>query len=121
MRQDQKTTLGSIHINDRALEDIILNAIHSMGGVKIYPGNLTEQFYSLFSPKRYNGINIKVNEREEISIEVNVIVRYGIKIPEIGLSIQKAIKAAIDESLELNVHIKDINVNILGVERGGDK
>ena len=61
------------------------------------------------------GIKVEVGEKEA-KIDVNIIVEYGIRIPDIAFDIQNKVKKAVENMtglkvLEVNVHVQGVNTD----------
>ncbi|HBG60979.1 MAG: hypothetical protein A2Y03_10950 [Omnitrophica WOR_2 bacterium GWF2_38_59] len=116
MREGNTIDLGSIQVHKKVIEEIIDNSIKDMEGVSLVEENLSEKFFGLFGKKSCPGISIKMLDEGQLSVEVKVIVRYGLNIPETARQIQDMIKMSLDKTIDLD--LKNINVNIHGIERG---
>ena len=62
------------------------------------------------------GIKVEVNEGTA-KIDVNIIVEYGTRIPDVAFEIQNRVKKAVENMTglkveELNVHIQGVNTDI---------
>lgn len=60
------------------------------------------------------GIKVDLNQNE-VKIDVNIIVEYGIRIPDIAFEIQNRIKKAIEamtglKVLSVNVHVQGVSI-----------
>ena len=66
--------------------------------------------------KGFPGIIVGVDKNNQVSIEVKVQVHYGLNIPDIARHVQDAIRTAIENTVDID--LKDVNVNIQGIERG---
>jgi uncharacterized alkaline shock family protein YloU len=63
--------------------------------------------------KKYSkGVKIEL-DRNEVTIDLYVIVRYGVKIPDVAFSIQNSVKNSVESMTGLNV--KAVNINVQGV------
>jgi uncharacterized alkaline shock family protein YloU len=78
--------------------------------------NIGNQLIELFGKRNVSGIDIKVDEKQEVTLGVRVLVRYGLNIPGAARQVQEAIKTAVDKTLDVN--LKDVNVNVQGISRG---
>ena len=70
----------------------------------------------LFSGKKNlsKGIKVEVGNKEA-KIDVNIIVEYGVRIPDVAFEIQNRVKKAVEsmtglEVLEVNVHVQGVNL-----------
>lgn len=67
----------------------------------------------LGSNKKYSkGVKIEL-EGNDVVIDLFVIVRYGVKIPDVAFSIQNSVKNSVETMTGLNV--KAVNINVQGV------
>jgi len=107
---------GKIHVHKEALADIAASAISEIEGVGVVPTGLKDRFLEFFGKKRYSGIKILIYKDGQITIDLKIVVKYGTNISTVGHQIQEAVRSAIGRTAGL--HIKDINVNICGIERG---
>lgn len=63
--------------------------------------------------KKYSkGVKIEL-EGTDVIIDIYVIVKYGVKIPDVAFSIQNSVKASVETMTGLNV--KSVNINVQGV------
>ena len=61
------------------------------------------------------GIKVDVGEKET-KIDVNIIVEYGTRIPDVAYEIQTKVKKAVEtmtglKVVEVNVHVQGVNIN----------
>ena len=59
------------------------------------------------------GIKVEVGEKET-KIDVNIIVEYGTRIPDVAFEIQNRVKKAVENMtglkvVEVNVHVQGVN------------
>jgi len=67
----------------------------------------------LGSNKKYSkGVKIEL-EGNEVVIDLFVIVKYGVKIPDVAFSIQNSVKGSVETMTGLKV--KSVNINVQGV------
>lgn len=67
----------------------------------------------LGSNKKYSkGVKVELDGNEVI-INLYVIVRYGVKIPDVAFSIQNSVKESVETMTGLTV--KSVNINVQGV------
>lgn len=63
--------------------------------------------------KKYTkGVKIELDENN-VTIDLYVIVKYGVKIPDVAFSIQSSVKSSVESMTGLNV--KAVNINVQGV------
>ncbi len=66
------------------------------------------------------GIKVETGEKET-KIDVNIIVEYGVRIPDVAFEIQNKVKKAVESMtglkvVEVNVHIQGVSTENMGVE-----
>jgi len=63
--------------------------------------------------KKYSkGVKIEL-DGNDVTIDLYVIVRYGVKIPDVAFSIQNSVKTSVESMTGLSV--KAVNINVQGV------
>ncbi|MBR6688522.1 MAG: Asp23/Gls24 family envelope stress response protein [Clostridia bacterium] len=73
----------------------------------------------LGSNKKYaKGVKVEL-DGNEVVINLYVIVKYGVKIPEVAFSIQTSVKNSVEGMTGLKV--KSVNINVHGVTFDNDK
>ena len=115
MKRDNKIDLGSVQVHKKVLAEIITSAIEGVHGVHLIQKNIGNRLFEMFGRKDFPGIDIQVDDNHEVTLEVQVVVYYGLNIPDAARQVQATIKSAIDKTLDIN--LKDINVNVQGIER----
>ena len=66
----------------------------------------------VFGKKMSKGIKVDATEKN-IKIDANIIVEYGVRIPDIAFEIQNRVKKAVESMTGLNV--VEVNVHVQGV------
>lgn len=93
-----------------------VEGVYSMAGG--FAGGITE----VLKGKKNLAKGIKVESTEnKAKIDVNIIVEYGARIPDVAFSIQNKVKAAVEEMTglkveEVNVHVQGVNTESLDQE-----
>ena len=64
------------------------------------------------------GIKVEILEKST-KIDVNIIVEYGARIPEVAFEIQKRVKKSVENMTGLNV--EEVNVHVQGVSTVSNK
>lgn len=116
MTKENKIDLGSVQVHNKVFAELITSAMEKVDGVQLVQKNIGNKFLEMFGQKDFPGISIKVGEDREVTLELKVLVRYGLNIPDAAHHVQEAVKSAIDEALDVTV--KDININVQGITRG---
>ena len=105
--------LGNIHISEEVLAVIAAAAALEVEGVGGLAANLGTDLAELLGKKTLSrGIRLEVAE-ENVTVDVNILVKYGHTIPEVGRAVQEAVMSSIEATSGLTVEA--VNVNVCGV------
>lgn len=116
MKQPYEIDLGIVHIHKKVVADIVASAVADVEGISLIPKNFAESCSELLGNNVSPGITVNVDENNDVSVEIKVIVRYGLNIPDIGRHIQDVVRSVVQKTADIS--LKEINVNIHGIERG---
>lgn len=112
----QEGTLGMIDISTTAVTTIASQAINQCYGVVgMANKNLANGIANLLSRDSKRGINVAI-ENGEITIDVYVIVEYGVRIRAVAESIQHTVKFHVEKAL--NMPVNAVNVYVQGLRMG---
>ena len=111
---EQETSYGQIDISPAAVITVVSQSVHQCYGVvgmasKGFANGIA-QLLSRDTSKK--GIEVKIEE-DGITVDVYVIVEYGIRIRAVAESIQNSIKFHIERTLGQTV--KAVNVYVQGL------
>ena len=105
---------NGIKIADDVVATIAGKAVMEVNGVYSMFGGFAGGISEVFGKKNYTK-GIKVDNTEKgLKIDVNIIVEYGARIPDVAYEIQNRVKKAIENMTgltleEVNVHIQGVN------------
>ncbi len=116
MRNLNQLNMGSVHVHKKVFADIVSAAIESIDGASLMPKNFWDGLKDLLGYPNTPGIEINIDDNNEVTIGVKVFVRYGMNIPDMARQIQDVVRSMLDKTVDVN--LKDINVSIQGIERG---
>ncbi|MFA5087468.1 MAG: Asp23/Gls24 family envelope stress response protein [Candidatus Omnitrophota bacterium] len=119
MDREENVNLGSVQIHKKVIADLVSSAIEEIDGVGLVSEDFQSAIMDLFGKRYYSGITVTVDKNSQVSIEIKVVVRYGVNIPEMARKVQDTVRKVIDKAVDID--LKDINVNIQGIERGGER
>jgi uncharacterized alkaline shock family protein YloU len=106
---------GNVNISDDVIGIISSIAAAEIEGVNGLSGKLTEDLVEMFGKKNFSkGVKVEIVE-EKVVIDLNIIVDYGVKIPDVSWQVQENVKTAIESMTglsvsEVNVHVNGINI-----------
>ena len=109
---------NSIKISDDVVAVIAGVAVSEVPGVAGMAGGFAGGISEVFSGKKNlsKGIKVEVGEKET-KIDVNIIVEYGTRIPDVAFEIQNRVKKAVEtmtglKVLEVNVHVQGVSTEL---------
>ena len=115
-RDESRNELGVLKIHKNVISSISAIAAMEIEGVKRIGKDLKSGLLELVGQKSFSAIKVDISKNEEVKIEIPLIIKYGYNIPEVAGRVQENVRTALDKMS--NLSIKDINVNVQGIERG---
>ena len=117
----------NIKIADDVIAVIAGSAASEVPGVAAMAGGFAGGISEVFSGKKNLAKGIKVEAGEkETKIDVNIIVEYGVRIPDVAFEIQNRVKKAVEgmtglKVVEVNVHIQGVNTTEVSTETSSEE
>ena len=113
-QEEVKTENEGIQIANDVIAVIAGVAVSEVQGVAGMAGGFAGGITEVLSGRKNlaKGIKVEVTENKT-KIDVNIIVEYGSRIPEIAFEIQNRVKKAVESMTGLKV--VDVNVHVQGV------
>ena len=109
---------SSVVISEEVVSVIAGVAVSEVSGVVDTAGGFAGGLSEVLSGKKKlsKGIKVEVGEKET-KIDVNIIVEYGIRIPDIAFEIQSKVKKSVKEMtgldvLAVNVHVQGVRTSL---------
>lgn len=114
LEKEIKTENDGIKISDDVVAVIAGVAVSEVPGVAGMAGGFAGGISEVFSGKKNlaKGIKADINENSA-KIDVNIIVEYGSRIPDVAFEIQNRVKKAVESMTGLKV--EEVNVHVQGV------
>ena len=95
-------------------------AVSEVPGVAGMAGGFAGGISEVFSGKKNLSKGIKVDtDEKEVKIDVNIIVEYGARIPDVAFEIQNRVKKSVENMTGLKV--AEVNVHVQGVKTERDE
>lgn len=116
MLEENTVDLGAVQMHKKVIGDIAAATLKEIPGVSLARFGIISAVFELFGYQNYPGVAVTVDKDGLISIEVRVVVEYGLNIPSVASRIQDAVRTAVEQAVD--IELKEINVNIQSVERG---
>ena len=109
----KETGLGTIRVADEVVSIIAGLATTEVEGIAGMSGGIAGGIAEILGRKNFSkGVKVEVGEKEA-AIDLYIIVKYGIRIPEVALAAQENVKRAIETMTGLSVI--EVNVHVQGV------
>lgn len=109
-----ENTESNIQISDDVVAVIAGMAASEVPGVADMAGGFAGGISEVLSGKKNLSKGIKVDIMDKSTkIDVNIIVEYGARIPDVAYEIQKRVKKSVESMTGLNVD--EVNVHVQGV------
>lgn len=104
---EKKSSIGELNIGLQVFETITLHALEEIKGIKL-SGNA-----GLTMPGTKGPITIKVNKSNQVTVDIELVIDYGLNVTTLSTTVQTKIMSAIAELTGLKN--TKVNVNISGV------
>lgn len=120
MDEREHNELGTIRISDEAIGVIAGLAALEVEGVAAMAQGAVDGIAEMLGIKPSHGRGVKVEVSEdEVHIELNLIVEFGVDIPGVCQKVQDKVWEAVEDMTGLTV--SRVNVSVQGVKMKGDK
>ena len=113
--ENQEGESSNIKISNDVVAVIAGKAVSEAPGVYAMAGGFAGGISEVLSGKKNlsKGIKVEVGEKET-RIDVNIIVEYGTRIPDVAFDIQNRVKSAVEgmtglKVVAVNVHVQGVN------------
>lgn len=109
---------NGIEISNDVIAVIAGVSVSEVQGVSAMSGGFAGGITEVLSGKKNMAKGIKVEKAENtVKIDVNIIVEYGSRIPDVAFEIQNRVKKSVEGMTglkveEVNVHVQGVNTNI---------
>ncbi|MDI6823194.1 MAG: Asp23/Gls24 family envelope stress response protein [Bacillota bacterium] len=104
---------ATIRIADEAVATVAAVAATGVEGVAGLSAGLVGDLSSTLGRRGGpRGVRVEVGEREA-AVDLYLVVRYGVRIPEVAHRVQQAVKKAVEEMTDLKV--VEVNIHVQGV------
>ena len=114
LEEEIKTENDGIQISNDVVAVIAGVAVSEVSGVAGMAGGFAGGISEDFSGKKNLAKGIKVEvSGSQAKIDVNIIVEYGSRIPDVAFEIQNRVKKAVESMTGLTV--EEVNVHVQGV------
>lgn len=117
---EESTENEGIQISNDVIAVISGVAVSEVQGVSSMAGGFAGGISEVLSGKKNLAKGIKVDKDEnKVKIDVNIIVEYGTRIPDVAFEIQNRVKTSVENMTGLKV--EEVNVHVQGVNTDSSK
>jgi len=114
MDETKEVLNGNIKISDEVIETIASVAVSEIEGVCSTGTGFVDGIARRLSKKPVSS-GIKATSGEDsTSVDINIVVKYGVRIPEVAWNVQDAVKREIE--LMTGLKVDKVNVRIVGID-----
>ena len=111
---DDFGAIGTISISEDVIIICVRKAVTATKGVYDLFGGFQDALSQNILGKELKSKGIRISEEEEgIVVDVQIVVDYGVKIPEIAWNLQRNVKRELESAMDAVV--KAVNVSVQGV------
>ena len=104
---------GRIIFADEVVATIAALAVSDVDGVSSLSGGVVEGITEMLGKKNFaKGVKVEVGEKEA-AVDLFIIVKYGVRIPDVAIAVQENVKQAIETMTGLSV--VEVNIHVQGV------
>jgi uncharacterized alkaline shock family protein YloU len=113
--QELPSDLGTIRIADEVVSVIAGLAATEVEGVAAMSGGIAGGIAEVLGRRNLSkGVKVEVGA-EEAKVDIFIIVKYGVRIPDVAWEIQESVKKAIETMtglrvLQVNVHVQGVSL-----------
>lgn len=112
---------GHVNISDDVIGIITNIAAGEIEGVRL-AGTLAGDIAEILGRKNMTkGVRVDINDNNEVRVDLNIVVDFGVVIPEIAWKVQESVKTAIENMTDLKVTSIDVNVQGINLGKNHDK
>ncbi|NLV81863.1 MAG: Asp23/Gls24 family envelope stress response protein [Synergistaceae bacterium] len=110
---------GKVRVSEDVIAQLATKALNSIEGV--FPSNPGLMANLRLGRKTVNGVRISVSDAEEpeIVIDAYILVKYGLRIPDICWDVQESIKEQVEQLTGYT--IKSVNIYVQGISFAENK
>ena len=123
LNEEIKTENEGIQISSDVVAVIAGVAVSEVQGVSGMSGGFAGGITEVLSGKKNlaKGIKVEIND-DTAKIDVNIIVEYGSRIPDVAFEIQNRVKKSVENMTglkveEVNVHVQGVNTDAVMSEK----
>ena len=110
----EQNNIGELHISQEVIATITAQAASQVEGVFGLANSITSNIKDLIGIKS-NGKGVSVEfDEQQVTVSLNLVVKYGYKIQEVALNVQNKVMKSIADMTGYSVLA--VNVNVVNVD-----
>ncbi|WP_286847631.1 MULTISPECIES: Asp23/Gls24 family envelope stress response protein [Aminobacterium] len=112
---EERTVQGNVHISEEVITELAKKTLTIIPGVQPASPGLVSKL-GLVGRKSIDGVKVSVEENvtpPTITVDVFVLVKYGLRIPDVAWDVQESIKNNLEQYT--GYLVKAVNINVQGV------
>lgn len=114
MDENKEIRSGNIKISEEVIITIASVAVSEIEGVSSTGTGLVDEIARRLSKKPVaSGIKAVITD-DAVTVDINIVVKYGVKIPEVAWNVQDAIKK--ETELMTGLTVDKVNVRVVGID-----
>jgi len=114
MAEIKEVANGNIKISEEVIVTIASVAVSEISGVSSTGSGFVDGITRRFTKKpSTSGIKATVGEKS-VTVDINIVVEYGVRIPEVAWNVQDAIKKEVE--LMTGLKAEKVNVRVVGID-----
>jgi uncharacterized alkaline shock family protein YloU len=111
---------GQIRINNNVIAIIAHETAKKVPGIVELQGSLADDLAGMIGKKsKDRGIRVEKESEELLTIDLAVVLEFGVRIPDICVQLQEAVKQAVEDMT--GQHVFAVNVVVQGIRSTGEK
>lgn len=117
------TELGDVKIHEGVIASLARRAALSIDGVARLAGSsLVDNLAEMVGSRRMQSRSVTIvhGEKNDVSIELKIIFKFGFNIPEVAANVQKAVISAVEKTTGMNVTAVDVLIQEIEDEPEAD-
>ena len=111
---------GQIRINNNVIAIIAHETAKKVPGVVELQGSLADDLAGMIGKRsKDKGIRVEKESEELLTIDLAVVLEFGVRIPDICVQLQEAVKQSVEDMT--GQHVYAVNVVVQGIRNMGEK
>ena len=107
---------GHVMISEDVISTIAMYALNDIEGFAGFAYKHGSDIVERIGKKNWGkGIKVNISENNELTIECNILVTYGVSVVNVANAVQTTVCSAVESTTGSKVH--SVNVNVCGIVR----